>query len=60
MIFISAEFKKDDSVFKASDLGQKHTLQAVDMYNAHLEKGSQHVHSVPEKQNGTSDEEPVL
>lgn len=55
MIFISAEFKKDDSVFKASNFGQEQKLQAVGMYNTHLEKGSQHVHSVPEKQNGTAD-----
>ena len=30
------------------------------MYSAHLEEGNQHVHSVPEEQNGTSDEEAVL
>lgn len=46
---ISAEIRKDDSVFGALIWGQEQTLQAVDMYNAHLEERSQHVHSVPEE-----------
>lgn len=40
--------------------GQEQTLQAADMQNPHLQEEVSVYHSVPEDQNGTSDEEAVL